>query len=117
MCSALLTTSPQTDDLFYNPASFASYQNSLKRPKKKMRSPKIGPDGVPCKRKSREGTIRRDYPPKASLYFDKNGTRLPFKYWMVSSTKLSMSDSDRVDSWRAQVACDEISAIFVFFSF
>ena len=62
--------------MFYNPASFASYQNSLKRPKKKMRSPKIGeytfkadalsglsdlsdlsgPDGVPCKRKSREGT-------------------------------------------------------------
>ena len=48
--------SPTTEDMFYNPASFASYQNSLKRPKKKMRSPKIGPDGVPCKRKSREGT-------------------------------------------------------------
>merc|ERR1719400_2899433 len=42
--------SPTTEDMFYNPASFASYQNSLKRPKKKMRSPKIGPDGVPCKR-------------------------------------------------------------------
>ena len=45
------SSSPTTEDMFYNPASFASYQNSLKRPKKKMRSPKIGPDGVPCKRK------------------------------------------------------------------
>jgi hypothetical protein len=39
----------------FHPAAFASYQNSLKIKKKKVRS-KIGPDGVPCKRKSREGT-------------------------------------------------------------
>jgi hypothetical protein len=36
-------------------AAFASFQSSLKM-KKKARKPKIGPDGVPLKRKSREGT-------------------------------------------------------------
>jgi len=39
----------------FHPAAFASYQNSLKVKKKKVRS-KVGPDGSPCKRKSREGT-------------------------------------------------------------
>ena len=39
----------------FHPAAFASYQNSLKIKKKKVRS-RLGPDGVPCKRKSREGT-------------------------------------------------------------
>jgi len=39
----------------FHPGAFANYQNSLKIKKKKVRS-KIGPDGVPCKRKSREGT-------------------------------------------------------------
>merc|ERR1712013_626939 len=49
--------SPSRDDPFqYHPAAFASYQNSLKLKKKKPRSTKIGPDGVPMKRKSREGT-------------------------------------------------------------
>jgi len=51
------STSPSRDDPFqYHPAAFASYQNSLKLKKKKPRSTKIGPDGVPMKRKSREGT-------------------------------------------------------------
>jgi len=51
------SSTPTNDDPFsYHPAAFQSYQNSLKRPKKKPRSPKMGPDGVPCKRKSREGT-------------------------------------------------------------
>lgn len=44
----------------YHPAAFAYYQNSLKMKKKKVRTgslaTKVGPDGVPCKRKSREGT-------------------------------------------------------------
>jgi len=44
----------------YHPAAFAFYQNSLKMKKKKVRTggltTKIGPDGVPLKRKSREGT-------------------------------------------------------------
>merc|ERR1719300_1036415 len=49
--------SPSRDDPFqYHPAAFASYQNSLKLKKKKPRSTKIGPDGIPMKRKSREGT-------------------------------------------------------------
>ena len=39
----------------YHPAAFASYQNSLKLKKKKHRTTKIGPDGIPLKRKSREG--------------------------------------------------------------
>ena len=39
------------------PVTFPSYNSGLKRPaKKKPRSPKMGPDGIPCKRKSREGT-------------------------------------------------------------
>lgn len=50
------STPPNDDPFSYHPAAFQSYQNSLKRPKKKPRSPKMGPDGVPCKRKSREGT-------------------------------------------------------------
>ena len=41
---------------YHQTGGFPPYQTSLKRPKKKARSPKIGPDGVPCKRKSREGT-------------------------------------------------------------
>jgi len=44
----------------YHPAAFASYQNSLKMKKKKQRTSgintKLGPDGIPCKRRSREGT-------------------------------------------------------------
>ena len=40
----------------YHPAAFASYQNSLKLKKKKPRTTKIGPDGIPLKRKSREGS-------------------------------------------------------------
>jgi len=40
----------------YHPAAFASYQNSLKLKKKKQRTTKIGPDGIPLKRKSREGS-------------------------------------------------------------
>jgi len=44
----------------YHPVAFASYQNSLKLKKKKPRTgglgAKLGPDGVPCKRRSREGT-------------------------------------------------------------
>lgn len=51
------SSSPPSDDPYsYHPAAFASYQNSLKLKKKKPRSPKIGPDGIPQKRKSREGT-------------------------------------------------------------
>jgi len=50
------STPPNDDPFSYHPAAFQSYQNSLKRPKKKPRSPKMGPDGIPCKRKSREGT-------------------------------------------------------------
>ena len=41
---------------YHHPSSFVSYQNSLKLKKKKPRSTKIGPDGVPLKRKSREGS-------------------------------------------------------------
>ena len=40
----------------YHPAAFASYQNSLKLKKKKQRTTKLGPDGIPLKRKSREGS-------------------------------------------------------------
>jgi len=40
----------------YHPAAFASYQNSMKLKKKKQRTTKIGPDGIPLKRKSREGS-------------------------------------------------------------
>jgi len=52
---------PDTDPYSgYHPANTVtfpgSYQTQLKRPKKKPRSPKMGPDGIPCKRKSREGT-------------------------------------------------------------
>ena len=52
---------PDTDP-YYHPSQgpsvtgFPGYQTQLKRPKKKPRSPKMGPDGIPCKRKSREGT-------------------------------------------------------------
>jgi len=39
------------------PVNYPSYPSALKRPgKKKPRPPKMGPDGIPCKRKSREGT-------------------------------------------------------------
>ena len=42
---------------YHNPATFGGYQNPMKLCKrKKQRPPKIGPDGIPCKRKSREGT-------------------------------------------------------------
>ena len=41
---------------YHHPSSFVSYQHSLKLKKKKPRSTKIGPDGVPLKRKSREGS-------------------------------------------------------------
>jgi len=50
---------PSDDPYNYHqsaPVNFPSYQSALKRPKKKPRSPKMGPDGIPCKRKSREGT-------------------------------------------------------------
>ena len=47
---------PREDPFQFHPAAFASYQNSLKLKKKKPRSTKIGPDGIPLKRKSREGT-------------------------------------------------------------
>ena len=46
---------PQFPTSPYHPAAFASYQNSLKLKKKKHRTTKIGPDGIPLKRKSREG--------------------------------------------------------------
>ena len=46
---------PQFPASPYHPAAFASYQNSLKLKKKKHRTTKIGPDGIPLKRKSREG--------------------------------------------------------------
>ena len=46
---------PQFPGAPYHPAAFASYQNSLKLKKKKHRTTKIGPDGIPLKRKSREG--------------------------------------------------------------
>ena len=36
--------------------NFPQYQTALKRPKKKPRSPKMDANGIPCKRKSREGT-------------------------------------------------------------
>lgn len=52
-----------------------------------------------------------DWPPKAALYLLRKGTLLPLRKWMVSSTKPSMSASDSVDSFRAQVAWEEISAI------
>ena len=52
------SSSPSRDESFpYHPAAFASYQNSLKLKKqKKARPTKIGPDGIPLKRKSREGS-------------------------------------------------------------
>ena len=40
----------------YHPNSFVSFQNSLKLKKKKQRTTKIGPDGIPLKRKSRDGS-------------------------------------------------------------
>ena len=49
------TNQPQFPTSPYHPAAFASYQNSLKLKKKKHRTTKIGPDGIPLKRKSREG--------------------------------------------------------------
>ena len=49
------TNQPQFPASPYHPAAFASYQNSLKLKKKKHRTTKIGPDGIPLKRKSREG--------------------------------------------------------------
>ena len=55
--SSNMSLSPPDDPYSYHPSGgFPPYQTSLKRPKKKARSPKMGPDGVPCKRKSREGT-------------------------------------------------------------
>ena len=39
----------------HHPHSFQSFQTSLKL-KKKARKQKVGPDGIPLKRKSREGT-------------------------------------------------------------
>jgi len=52
------SSSPTRDEppFPYHPAAFASYQNSLKLKKKKQRTTKIGPDGIPLKRKSREGS-------------------------------------------------------------
>lgn len=50
---------PADDPYSYHqsaPVNFPAYNSALKRPKKKPRSPKMGPDGIPCKRKSREGT-------------------------------------------------------------
>ena len=53
---------PDTDPYYHQAqgppgvTGFPGYQTQLKRPKKKPRSPKMGPDGIPCKRKSREGT-------------------------------------------------------------
>ena len=52
---------PDTDPYYHQTqgpsvTGFPGYQTQLKRPKKKPRSPKMGPDGIPCKRKSREGT-------------------------------------------------------------
>lgn len=45
------------DEFAYHSQGFGGYQGSLKLGKrKKPRPPKIGPDGIPCKRKSREGT-------------------------------------------------------------
>jgi len=50
------TRDPEPQFPAYHPAAFASYQNSLKLKKKKQRTTKIGPDGIPLKRKSREGS-------------------------------------------------------------
>jgi len=52
------SSSPTREDppFPYHPAAFASYQSSLKLKKKKQRTTKIGPDGIPLKRKSREGS-------------------------------------------------------------
>ena len=54
----LSSSSPTRDEppFPYHPAAFASYQNSMKLKKKKQRTTKIGPDGIPLKRKSREGS-------------------------------------------------------------
>ena len=55
--SSNMSLNPPDDPYSYHQSGgFPPYQTSLKRPKKKARSPKMGPDGVPCKRKSREGT-------------------------------------------------------------
>ena len=49
---------PQDDPYppYHPPGGFPPYQNSIKRPGSKKKRSKLTPDGVPCKRKSREGT-------------------------------------------------------------
>jgi len=48
----------QEDSFSYHSQGFSPFQGSLKLggKRKKPRPPKMGPDGAPCKRKSREGT-------------------------------------------------------------
>ena len=49
---------PQDDPYppYHPPGGFPPYQTSIKRPGSKKKRSKLTPDGVPCKRKSREGT-------------------------------------------------------------